>query len=88
MNFDTNGAVSGWTSCNKFTAQYEEVDGKTIKIHSIAAEHNPCANPNNTQQEAQFLRALETAAVIQYDGRLLTLRTAEDAMAVVMRATP
>ena len=87
INFGTDGTVNGWAGCNKFTARYE-VNDKAIKINNIEAEHNACSNPNNAEQEVQFLRALATAAVIQYDGRLLTLRTAEDAMAVVMTAAP
>lgn len=87
INFGTDGTVTGSTGCNKFTARHE-VNDKAIKINNIEAEHNACTNTDHAEQETQFLRALATAAVIQYDGRLLTLRTAEDAMAVVMTAAP
>ena len=84
VRFAEGGQVSGNAGCNNFTGAYTQ-ENTTIKIGPLAVTQKMCAEPAGVmEQEAQFLKALESATVIQLDGNSLTLRTAEDAMAVVM----
>lgn len=84
VRFGADGRVSGSAGCNTFTGTYAQ-DGMAIKIGPLAITQKMCAEPAGVmEQEAQFVKALESAAVVQLDGNTLTLRTADDATAVVM----
>ncbi len=82
-NFGTNGRLSGSAGCNNYTASYE-ISGKNIKIGSIAATRKMCIKAELMEQEAWFLKALETAANYRFDGKRLELRTDTNALAVML----
>lgn len=86
--FGADGRVSGSAGCNNFTGAFKQ-DGTTIEVGPLASTLKMCPDPAGVmEQETQFLAALQSAAVIQLDGDRLTLRTAEDAMAVTLRRAP
>jgi heat shock protein HslJ len=83
-NFSTDGKLSGSAGCNNYTAHYE-VSGKNIKIGSVASTRKMCAKPDGVmQQEAWFLQALVTVASYQFESNHLELRTADNALAVML----
>jgi heat shock protein HslJ len=84
-NFGTDGKLSGSAGCNNYMASYE-VSGKSIKIGAIAATRKMCIKADVMEQEQQFLKALETVATYQFDGNRLELRTATNALAVMLTA--
>jgi heat shock protein HslJ len=87
-SFADGGKMSGSAGCNRFTATYES-EGNAIQIMRPAASRRMCMKPAGVmEQEAQFLRALSTAATYRLDGDRLELRTAEGALAVGLRKAP
>lgn len=87
LAFDANGRLSGSGGCNRFTGSYR-ADGKSLSIGPLAATRKACAQPEGVmQQEAAYLRALESAATAQREGDRLELRTATGALAVSARLT-
>jgi heat shock protein HslJ len=85
VNFSTDGKLSGLAGCNQYTASYE-VSGKTIKISSVAATRKLCMKLEGImEQEAQFLRTLETVTSYRIDGTRLELRTATNALAIMAK---
>ncbi len=88
VEFGADGQANGSAGCNNYFGPFTQGDG-TIAIGPLAGTMKMCAEPAGVMdQEAQFLKALESAAVYQLDGDRLDLRTAEDALAVVMRRAP
>lgn len=86
--FGTDGTLSGSAGCNNYTGGFTQTD-KTITIGTLASTMKMCTEPAGVmEQETQFLQSLSSATVVQLDGDMLTLRTTEDAMAVVMRRAP
>jgi heat shock protein HslJ len=86
--FGEDGTVSGSAGCNNFTGGFTQTD-KTVAIGPLASTMKMCTEPAGVmEQETQFVKALESAATVQPDGDMLTLRTKEDAMAVVLRRAP
>lgn len=82
--FSADGKLSGSAECNNYNASYK-VAGKTVKIGAIATTRKMCAKPTGVmEQEALFLKALATVATYQIDGKRLELRTADNALAVVL----
>lgn len=86
VHFGAGGALSGSAGCNTFNAVYA-TSGQGIKITRMAATKKMCARPRGLmEQEAQFLRALETAAIWLLDGDRLELRTSRQSLAVTLWA--
>lgn len=84
VHFGAGGALSGSAGCNAFNAIYA-TSGQGIKISRMAATKKICARPRGImEQEAQFLRALETAAIWLLDGDRLELRTSRQSLAVTL----
>jgi heat shock protein HslJ len=85
--FDAEGRASGSAGCNRFTASYSQ-DGDKVSFGPAAATRMMCPQPEGVmEQEAQFLKALETAATARLEGDSLELRTATGALAVSARRT-
>jgi heat shock protein HslJ len=83
--FTEGGRMSGSAGCNRFTGTYS-VQGAKISIGKLAATRRMCVEPAGImEQEAQFLRALESAATCRFDGDLLELRAESGALAVKLR---
>lgn len=88
VEFGADGKVAGNAGCNNYFGPFTQDKG-TITIGPLGSTMMACETPAGTMdQEAQFLKALESAATTQLDGDMLTLRTKDDAMAVVMRRAP
>lgn len=88
VEFDADGKVAGNAGCNNYFGPFTQ-DKDAIAIGPLGSTMMACETPAGTMdQEAQFLKALESAATTQFDGDMLTLRTKDDAMAVVMRRAP
>lgn len=83
MEFDTAGRVSGSAGCNRYTAGYE-AEGHALRFSSVAATRMACPDEDLAEQEQAFLRALETVATLSFEGDRLDLRTADDALAVIL----
>ena len=87
MAFDQEGRVAGSAGCNRFTASYSQ-DGEKVTLGGAAATRMMCAGPEGVmEQEARFLKALETVATGRFEGDSLELRTAEGALAVSAKRT-
>lgn len=81
-DFGTDGKLSGSAGCNTYTSTYE-TSLENIKIGPAASTRMMCAEPVGVmEQEAQYLKALETAATYRLDGNTLELRTTDGALAV------
>jgi heat shock protein HslJ len=88
VEFGADGSAAGSAGCNNFTGGFTQGDG-TITMGPFVSTMKMCAEPAGVmEQEAQFLKALESAATYQLDGDRLDLRTKDDAMAVSMRRAP
>lgn len=82
LEFGADGKLGGSAGCNTYTATYE-VSGGSLKIGPAASTRKMCADPAGVmEQEAQFLKALETATSYAIDGDQLEMRTADGALAV------
>lgn len=82
--FGEDGTVSGSGGCNQFTGTYTVTDG-ALQVGPLASTMMACETPAGTmEQEAAFLKALESATTIQLQVTSLTLRTAEDTIAVTL----
>ncbi len=79
--FGSDGTLSGSSGCNTFTGEYT-VDGEKITVGPLATTMMACEEDVMTQ-EAQYLTALQSAAVYSIEGNTLQLRTADDALAAL-----
>lgn len=83
-DFGEDGTLSGSAGCNRYTASFE-TDGSALSIGPVAATRMMCAEPEGVmEQEALYLRALESAANYQLEGNTLHLRAADGALAVTL----
>jgi heat shock protein HslJ len=78
--FGTDGRASGSAGCNNFTAGYT-VDGSTLRFGPAAATRKMCPEAGVMEQEAAFLKALESVATARVEADRLELRTADGALA-------
>ena len=77
-----DGMVGGSGGCNRYRASFE-MDGDRIRIGPAATSRRSCGSPGGVmEQEAQFLRAIESVAAARMEGDRLELRTADGALAV------
>jgi len=80
--FGEDGSLSGSAGCNNFITGYTVSDNQ-ITIEPAATTMMMCDAPAGVmEQEAAFLAALSTAATFTVNGRVLEMRTADDAMAL------
>ena len=77
--------ISGSAGCNNYFGGYSAADGD-IEIGPLASTRKACAGEGVMEQEAEFLAALESAATYSISGDRLEMRTADDALAVIMVA--
>ncbi len=78
--FDEKGKLTGNGGCNTYSAPYT-VDGNKIRIGPVASTRMACPQPV-MDQEAAYLKALESAVTYKIDGDKLSMRTAANASAV------
>ncbi|MCA9981788.1 MAG: META domain-containing protein, partial [Anaerolineales bacterium] len=83
-NFGAEGDLSGNAGCNEYFTSFTAEDN-AISISEPGATRRFCDEPAGIMtQEAEFLAALTTAATYTVEGNVLQMRTAEDALAVIM----
>jgi heat shock protein HslJ len=81
-DFGMDGNLSGSSGCNSYTATYK-TSGESIEIGPAASTRKMCSEPAGVMdQEAQYLKSLETGASYRLDGDKLELRTTDGALAV------
>ncbi len=82
--FDGTGRVTGSAGCNRFTGTYVQ-DGETLKMQALAATRRICGEPVGVmEQERTFLRALESAASVRFEGDRAEVRTTDGALAATL----
>ena len=82
MTFGDDGTVSGSGGCNDYSGKYN-INGNSITITQLAMTKKMCIEPEGImEQEASFAMYLEKASTWQLQGNQITLRTAEDQIAV------
>lgn len=77
--------ISGSAGCNSYFGSFSAADGE-IEIGPLASTLKACPEEGVMEQEAEFLAALESAATYSIMGNRLEMRTADDALAVIMEA--
>lgn len=77
--FGADGQVVGSAGCNQYSAQYT-IDGATLTVGPPIATRVFCADPEGVmEQEAAFLKALESSTTIEAASGGFTLRDATGA---------
>ena len=78
--FGADGKLAGSGGCNNYTADYQ-VDGSSLHIGAAASTRKLSAEPQGVmEQEAAYLKALESAATYQIQGDKLEIRDANGAL--------
>jgi heat shock protein HslJ len=84
LAFSEDGRVAGSAGCNRYNAAYTQ-DGRKLTFGPAAATRMACAKPEGVmEQEQQFLKALGTVATGRLEGNQLEMRTADDALAMML----
>lgn len=84
MTFGADGRVSGSAGCNQYSASYQQ-DQRSLQFGPAAASRRMCVGEGVMEQEQAFLRALESVHTMRIDGDRLEMRTADDALALMLR---
>jgi heat shock protein HslJ len=81
--FGADGNLTGTAGCNQYRTGFN-VDGNNITIEPAATTRMLCSEPEGIMdQEAEFLRALESAATYKIDRQQLWLRDKNDSIAAI-----
>jgi heat shock protein HslJ len=84
IQFGTDGRYSGSAGCNRFNGSFTQQGGR-VTLGPAAATRRMCVEPKGVmEQEAAFLKALETATTARFEADRLELRTADGAMAATL----
>lgn len=85
LAFGVNGRVTGSAGCNNYVADFD-TEANKVSIGMPRATRKACAEPAGVmEQEALFLKALQSAATFRINGDRLELRTADSALAAVLQ---
>jgi heat shock protein HslJ len=87
MAFAPDGTVAGSAGCNGFNAAYEG-EGAAFRFGPSATTRRFCPDEGAMEQEQAFLGALQTVATVRIEGDRLEFRTADDALALMLRRLP
>ncbi len=85
--FGADGSLAGDAGVNRYTTTYRTSAGSggaTGITVSPAAATRMAGDPALMEQEQQYLQALESAATFTIQGKVLTLRDGDDAIAVTL----
>ena len=87
MTFDANGKrVSGFTGCNRFTAELDE-DSRGFSLSKIASTKMAC-NPQRMELENDFLYELnDYRSIVRNGDQLLMIGTDREVLSFVQRPT-
>lgn len=82
ITFGDDGTISGNAGCNTYSGTYS-LNRKNISITTLATTQRECIEPEGVmEQESSFLTYLQKADTWFIQGNQLSLRTAEDSLAV------
>ncbi len=82
LTFGDDGVVSGSSGCNTFSGPYTN-SNQTISIGPLATTLMACVEPEGiSEQEADYVTALQNSTTWQIQGNVLHLRTADDELAI------
>ncbi len=85
--FDGEGALSGFSGCNNYSAAYE-ADKTNIEIGPVASTQKMCADPQDVMEdETGYLAALGMASTYEIEGEELTMYNDEGSRALVYRVS-
>jgi len=84
ITFDSAGGAAGSAGCNRFTATFEAT-GEACRFGPAATTRRLCPGEGVMEQERAFLNALASVATMRMEGDQLEFRTAEDALAMMLR---
>jgi heat shock protein HslJ len=79
----TRKQISGDAGCNSYSGRYE-TDATKIRIGPVAATQRACAEVALTQQESEYLAALDTVRTFGIDANGATFFRADGGIAVTM----
>ncbi len=83
-----SGTTSGYAGCNQFTGGYK-LTGDDLTIGPLASTRRACVDPAVSQQETDYLAALQATATFSSTSQMLTLLAADGTITVTaMRADP
>ena len=83
-DFADDGTLSGNAGCNDYNGPYE-IDGDSISIGPLAGTRMACASEELSQQETDFLAALELATSFMVTGDRLDLLRDGGTIAVTLQ---
>jgi heat shock protein HslJ len=81
----TADSVSGNSGCNTYNGSYT-MDGSNITIGPLMSTKMACTDQAASDQEAQFLAALQNSTTFEQTGAVMTLRAADGATQVTLAA--
>lgn len=84
MAFASDGTVAGSAGCNRFNATFEG-EGGAFRFGPTATTRRFCPDEGVMEQEQAFLNALAKVATMRMEGDGLEFRTADDALALMLR---
>jgi len=84
MVFAEDGRVSGSGGCNQYTATWTR-DGSTLRFSPAASTRRMCPGEGVMEQEQAFFTAMQSVATMRLEGEQLEMRTADDALALMMK---
>lgn len=85
--FVADGRLSGSASCNTYNTSYTTTADGGFSVGPVATTRMLCSAPEGImEQEQAFIAALESAATYQVRGDTLEMRTADDALALMLVA--
>lgn len=83
MVFSADGKVSGSGGCNNYHATWTQ-EGSSMRFSPAASTRRLCPGEGVMEQEQEFFKAMQTVATVRFDGDRLEMRTADDALALMM----
>ena len=80
-----SGTTSGYAGCNQFTGGYK-LTGDDLTIGPLASTRRACVDPAVSQQETDYLAALQATATFSSTSQMLTLLAADGTITVTRDA--
>ena len=88
LSFLADGRIGGSSGCNRYNATVQ-VDGNKLTISTPMSSRRMCSAPVGVmEQERQFLAALSSVATLRLEGQRLELRSADGALALILKRLP
>ena len=83
LHFGADGQATGNAGCNSFFGPYR-ASGNSLSVGPLGSTSRLCPDPEGLmEQEAQFLRTLQSAASFRIDGNTLEIQNAAGQIVVV-----